>query len=161
MAPKHDPSLKLSLEDYWALGPKQRHPVQASLGDGFEQQLVQAKTPLVQFRGQWVELDQDNMQQMLEFWQKQQAENPEISLLDFMKLTATGAGGDLAVEYDRQDVLADMLAKLKDRGQLQPVEDPLSFQGQLREYQRWGVAWLQYLEHLGLNGCLADDMGLG
>jgi SNF2 family DNA or RNA helicase len=125
------------------------------------QQLVQAKTPLVQFRGQWVELDQDNMQQMLEFWQKQQAENPEISLLDFMKLTATGAGGDLAVEYDRQDVLADMLAKLQDRGQLQPVEDPLSFQGQLREYQRRGVAWLQYLEQLGLNGCLADDMGLG
>lgn len=274
VAPKHDPSLKLSLEDYWALGPKQRHLVQASLGDGFEQnllinlgyaariypelwqgletdqpigisldlaaafnflktaawvlenagykvivpawwtpqgrqrarvrlkakgkspagnskatgyfsletlvqyqyelaiggetvteqewrQLVQAKTPLVQFRGQWVELDQDNMQQMLEFWQKQQAENPEISLLDFIKLTAAGADGDLAVEYDRQDRLAEMLAKLHDQGQLQPVEDPVSFQGQLREYQRRGVAWLQYLEQLGLNGCLADDMGLG
>jgi len=23
------------------------------------------------------------------------------------------------------------------------------------------VSWLQYLEALGLNGCLADDMGLG
>lgn len=32
------------------------------------QQLVNAKTPLVQFRGQWMELDQDKMQEMLEFW---------------------------------------------------------------------------------------------
>jgi SNF2 family DNA or RNA helicase len=34
-------------------------------------------------------------------------------------------------------------------------------QGNLRDYQRRGVAWLQYLEQLGLNPCLADDMGLG
>jgi SNF2 family DNA or RNA helicase len=45
--------------------------------------------------------------------------------------------------------------------QLQPVEDPETFQGHLREYQKRGVSWLQYLEQLGLNGCLADDMGLG
>jgi SNF2 family DNA or RNA helicase len=34
-------------------------------------------------------------------------------------------------------------------------------QGTLRDYQKRGVAWLQYLERLGLNPCLADDMGLG
>ena len=34
-------------------------------------------------------------------------------------------------------------------------------QGKLREYQKRGVSWIQYLEKLGLNGCLADDMGLG
>ena len=27
--------------------------------------------------------------------------------------------------------------------------------------QQGSVAWLEYLERLGLNGCLADDMGLG
>ncbi len=31
----------------------------------------------------------------------------------------------------------------------------------MREYQKRGVAWLAYLESLGLCGCLADDMGLG
>ncbi len=31
----------------------------------------------------------------------------------------------------------------------------------MRDYQKRGVAWLQYLENLGLNPCLADDMGLG
>jgi hypothetical protein len=29
-----------------------------------------AKTPLVQFRGQWMELDRDHMQQLLEFLQR-------------------------------------------------------------------------------------------
>ncbi len=35
------------------------------------------------------------------------------------------------------------------------------FAGALRPYQRRGLAWLRFLERLGLGGCLADDMGLG
>ncbi|MBE9183083.1 ATP-dependent helicase [Oculatella sp. LEGE 06141] len=123
-------------------------------------QLVNAKTPLVQFRGQWLELDQDKMRQMLEFWKTQQKDNPELSLLDFLKLTA-GEEDDLELEVDRGDALEDMLAKLSDKSQLVPVENPQDFQGTLREYQKRGVAWLHYLEELGINGCLADDMGLG
>ncbi|MBA3922364.1 MAG: DEAD/DEAH box helicase, partial [Nostocaceae cyanobacterium] len=42
-----------------------------------------------------------------------------------------------------------------------PITDLPNLQGNLREYQKRGVSWLQYLEQLGLNGCLADDMGLG
>jgi len=124
-------------------------------------QLVQAKTPLVQFRGQWLELDQDKMQQMLAFWKNQQETNPELSLLDFLKLTAGSDEEELEVDGDRQGTLAEMLTNLQNQCQFQAVPDPENFQGQLREYQKRGVAWLQYLEQLGLNGCLADDMGLG
>ncbi|MBL1177969.1 DEAD/DEAH box helicase [Pantanalinema sp. GBBB05] len=124
------------------------------------QQLVSAKTPLVQFRGQWLELDQDKMRQMLEFWKTQQQEQPELSLLEFLKLTA-GEEDELEIQVDRKDVLSEMLAKLGDKSQLQPIEDPQQLQGNLREYQKRGVSWLQYLEQIGLNGCLADDMGLG
>lgn len=132
-------------------------------------QLVNAKTPLVQFRGQWMELDQEKMQQMLEFWKTQQRENPELSLIDFLKLTAGGADEELEIECvasghgkaTRQNALSDILTKLSDKSQLQPVDDPETFQGRLREYQKRGVSWLQYLEQIGLNGCLADDMGLG
>lgn len=131
-----------------------------SVTDQEWKQLVNTKAPLIKFRGQWMELDQDKMQQMLSFWQQQQQENPELSLLDFLKLTAD-SNEELEVEVDRQDVLSDMLNKLSDKGQLQPVEDPAQLQGNLREYQKRGVSWLQYLEELGLNGCLADDMGLG
>ncbi len=36
-----------------------------------------------------------------------------------------------------------------------------AFTGELRHYQRRGLAWMQFLARLGLGGCLADDMGLG
>ena len=36
-----------------------------------------------------------------------------------------------------------------------------SFRGALRDYQREGLGWLQFLQRFGLGGCLADDMGLG
>ena len=121
-------------------------------------QLVAAKSPLVQFRGQWMELDPEKMQQMLDFWQQQQAENPELSLLDFMKLTADE---DLEVEYDRDDVLSTMLTQLNDKSHLEQMPDPETLQGTLRDYQKRGLSWLHYLDNLGLNGCLADDMGLG
>jgi SNF2 family DNA or RNA helicase len=123
-------------------------------------QLVKAKTPLVQFRGQWLELDQDKMRQMLEFWKTQQQDNPELSLVDFLKLTAADEES-LELEIDRSSSLSDMLGKLGDKSQLHPIENPQQLQGNLREYQKRGVSWLQYLEQLGLNGCLADDMGLG
>jgi len=121
------------------------------------QQLVNAKTPLVQFRGQWIELDQDKMRQMLEFWQLQAKAQPEMSLLDLMKLAAS----EDELEVDHDDALATMMSKLQDKSKLEPISDPPQLQGHLREYQKRGVAWLQYLEALGLNGCLADDMGLG
>ena len=41
------------------------------------------------------------------------------------------------------------------------ADAPPGFRGELRDYQRAGLAWMQWLEGLGLSGCLADDMGLG
>ncbi len=122
------------------------------------QQLVNAKTPLVQFRGEWMELDQDKMQQMLEFWQSHAQEQPEMTLLDLMKLAAASED---ELEVDHDESLAAMMTKLQDKSRLEPIPDPPKLQGTLREYQKRGVSWLQYLEALGLNGCLADDMGLG
>ncbi|MEO1124184.1 MAG: DEAD/DEAH box helicase [Cyanobacteria bacterium J06639_16] len=123
-------------------------------------QLVQAKSPLVKFRGQWMELDQEKMQQMLDFWKQQQAENPEMSLLDFMRLTA-GEEDALEVDFDRGETLATMMTQLNDKNRLELTPDPDQLQGNLRDYQKRGLSWLHYLENLGLNGCLADDMGLG
>jgi SNF2 family DNA or RNA helicase len=122
------------------------------------QQLVNAKTPLVQFRGQWMELDRDKMQQLLQFWQTHQHEKSEITLLDMLKI-GTEAEDDL--EWDHDQNLRDMLSRLHDKNAFAPIEDPQTLQGTLRDYQKRGVAWLQYLENLGLNPCLADDMGLG
>ncbi|HTS25098.1 MAG TPA: DEAD/DEAH box helicase [Bryobacteraceae bacterium] len=40
-------------------------------------------------------------------------------------------------------------------------EQPAGFVGQLREYQRDGLAWMEFLRRFGFGGCLADDMGVG
>ena len=42
-----------------------------------------------------------------------------------------------------------------------PLKEPRTFRGELRPYQREGLGWLEFLQKLGLGGCLADDMGLG
>jgi superfamily II DNA or RNA helicase len=41
------------------------------------------------------------------------------------------------------------------------AEQPLGFVGQLRDYQREGVGWMEFLREFGFGGCLADDMGVG
>ncbi len=120
--------------------------------------LVEAKTPLVQFRGQWMQLDRDQMRQMLEQWQTRGQDRPEMSLMDLLKVASAGED---EVELDHDSLLRDMLSRLHDKSAFAPVEDPPNLRGALRDYQRRGVAWLQYLESLGLNPLLADDMGLG
>jgi SNF2 domain-containing protein/helicase-like protein/SWIM zinc finger len=44
---------------------------------------------------------------------------------------------------------------------IKPVAAPRGFVGQLRDYQREGLGWFQFLERFKFGGCLADDMGLG
>ncbi|NJL22868.1 MAG: DEAD/DEAH box helicase, partial [Leptolyngbyaceae cyanobacterium SM1_3_5] len=124
------------------------------------QQLVNAKTSIVQFRGEWMQLDQSKMQQMLDFWKKHKHEHPELSLLDFIKLAAEGVDG-IELEVDQDETLAEMLNQLQDSSRIEIPTDPQPLNGTLRVYQKRGLGWLQYLESLGLNGCLADDMGMG
>jgi len=38
---------------------------------------------------------------------------------------------------------------------------PEGFRGQLRDYQREGLGWMEFLREFGFGGCLADDMGVG
>jgi superfamily II DNA or RNA helicase len=40
-------------------------------------------------------------------------------------------------------------------------EQPEGFVGQLRDYQRDGVGWMDFLRRFSFGGCLADDMGVG
>ncbi|MFO0757019.1 MAG: DEAD/DEAH box helicase [Byssovorax sp.] len=51
--------------------------------------------------------------------------------------------------------------RLGEGGPLGPAEPPAGFTGELRGYQKEGLAWLGSLDRAGFGGCLADDMGLG
>jgi SNF2 family DNA or RNA helicase len=41
------------------------------------------------------------------------------------------------------------------------ITEPRGFVGTLRDYQREGLGWFEFLQRFGFGGCLADDMGLG
>ncbi len=122
------------------------------------EQLVSAKTPLVKFRGQWMELNPEKMQQMLEFWQKNQQSDSQLTLLELLQKSSEMTE-EFEIELDED--LGVMMQQLSSPSSLTLIDNPRQFQGTLREYQKRGVSWIQYLEQLGLNGCLADDMGLG
>ncbi|WP_345751740.1 DEAD/DEAH box helicase [Microbacterium rhizophilus] len=55
----------------------------------------------------------------------------------------------------------DRLRGLSDADRLEPVETPEGFRAHLRDYQRVGLSWLDFLIRHRLGGILADDMGLG
>ena len=59
------------------------------------------------------------------------------------------------------EVFANLRAKLKDYGGIEPLDAPPGFVGSLRGYQREGLGWFEFLDEFGFGGCLADDMGLG
>jgi hypothetical protein len=44
---------------------------------------------------------------------------------------------------------------------MEAAEQPEGFVGQLRDYQREGVGWMDFLRRFSFGGCLADDMGVG
>jgi superfamily II DNA or RNA helicase len=51
--------------------------------------------------------------------------------------------------------------ELRNFGGIRAVEQPAGFEGQLRDYQKEGVGWMEFLRRFGFGGCLADDMGVG
>ncbi|HAN40599.1 MAG TPA: ATP-dependent helicase, partial [Candidatus Cloacimonas sp.] len=78
----------------------------------------------------------------LPYYQKLMRQNPAIRLMQDEWLN------QLAIDLQRRHLG-------------QPAVLPPNLQNILRGYQKAGVAWLQMLQHYGLNGILADEMGLG
>ena len=72
--------------------------------------------------------------------------------------TESGPGGLPVVEVDAEGWFAGLL---DGDARLRHVATPPGFRGTLRPYQERGLAWLAFLDRLGLGACLADDMGLG
>lgn len=129
-------------------------------------QLASLKVPLVRVRGQWVEIDPDQAQQVLELWQKHRRQ--EMRLGEALAL-ALAAAPDAAAEDDglpvvgveAEGALAELLARLRGEGRWEELPQPAGFCGELRPYQRRGFSWLSFLSAYGFGACLADDMGLG
>lgn len=134
--------------------------------------LLRGDDGLVLFKGRWVEVDHERLQQALDHWRgvERQARAGEIGFIEGMRLLA-GAPVDLrddgaaeAREWsfvEAGPALRSTLAQLREPSSLQAPDADRDLKAQLRPYQRHGVNWLHFLSRLGLGACLADDMGLG
>jgi len=125
--------------------------------------LAALKSPLVEIRGQWVQLDPAQIEAALRFWESQEWEG-EASLLEALQM---GLGAEESVAgLPVEDIafegwLGEWLEQLTGDETLSEIPPPAGLQGQLRPYQVYGYSWLEFLRRWGLGVCLADDMGLG
>ncbi|MBN1178233.1 MAG: ATP-dependent helicase [Anaerolineae bacterium] len=126
--------------------------------------LAELKVPLVQVRGEWVELRPEQVEAAMRFWQTQRAAEEEIALREALRmgLTEEGTLGDLpVVGIAAEGWVDELLQRLNGSAPLTELLPPDGLVGQLRPYQQRGLSWLAFLRQWGLGACLADDMGLG
>jgi hypothetical protein len=103
----------------------------------------------------WVRIDPAALRRArrrLEDHLRQHTRVDALTLLRLLGESEIGGGG--------AGWTADLLDGLPDE-RLEEAHEPPEFRGELRHYQRRGLAWFRFLDRLGLGGCLADDMGLG
>ena len=126
--------------------------------------LAALKAPLVQVRGQWVEVKPDEIEKAVKFWEKRK--QGALSLQEALRLglaldPTSPAAGLPVTAVNADGWIRDLMKELADGAKLKPVPAPDTFHGALRPYQSIGLSWLAFLRQWGLGACLADDMGLG
>lgn len=136
-------------------------------------QLMAAEDELIFFKGQWIEVNKEKLNDALSHWQtmKNSMANEGLSFAEGMRLLA-GAPMDLKPDDNIQDEpvwsaiqagagLHALLQQLRQPETLKTTQLGNSLHATLRPYQQQGVEWLWTLTQLKLGACLADDMGLG
>ena len=77
-----------------------------------------------------------------------------------LQAASLAAANGIATRWNNAPSIRAMLDDLAAYAE-RPIDIPDAFAGELRPYQRDGVAWLQTLREHRAGGILADDMGLG
>jgi SNF2 family DNA or RNA helicase len=127
------------------------------------EKLVNLKMPLIQIRGQWIELRPEEIEAAIAFFEKKRAAG-EMELGAALRLGLGQEQSELGLpisDIEAEDWLKDLMDKLSDSVSISPIQSPSTLQGQLRPYQLKGVSWLAFLRQFGFGACLADSMGLG
>jgi len=150
-----------------SLGDIVRFDWEVALGDATMtreelEALARLKAPLVKVRGQWVEVNAEDIRQAVEFWRKKSSGTSTVGHVIQMALGAT----ERVRGFDFKGVRATgwvgtLLDQLEGRVAFTELPAPRQFTGTLRPYQVRGYSWLAFLRAWGLGACLADDMGLG
>src|SRR5690606_16756357 len=127
-----------------------------------------AGSTLMRAGHRWVRIDPAGVRRARKLLDEQIASRSNIDAIGVLQLAAGDTGeSTVPVELttdDRpgadSDWIRSLLEGLPD-DRLEEAKESGTFCGELRHYQRRGLAWMQFLARLGLGGCLADAMGLG
>ena len=136
------------------------------------EQILSSARGLAFIRGQWIEVDAEQLRRTLERF----AETDRLASeqgITFAEATRLLSGADVAGERALATAdpawshvmagswLTTVLQQLRTPSVGRREKPNEELRGTLRPYQEAGVQWLDLLAHLGLGACLADDMGLG
>ena len=140
------------------------------------EELLHKTESLVFFKGQWVELDRNKLENILAEW-KSLSKNMKaegVSFSEGLQLLAglrTGSSSS-GINSGGLGQIAHVVSGSWLKEKLEEIKSPeinkkmslilkSELNASLRPYQMQGVAWLYTLNQLRLGGILADDMGLG
>ncbi|WP_052665730.1 DEAD/DEAH box helicase [Nitriliruptor alkaliphilus] len=124
-------------------------------------ELARLKAPLVRLRGRWVHLGEEDLAAAVRLLAEQPGGEMTVAEAARLGLGVAEADTDLDFAGVAADGPLGALLEGDADPQLEALPTPDRLEGQLRPYQERGLAWLAFLESVGLGGCLADDMGLG
>src|SRR3990167_3882067 len=140
-------------------------------------QLLQSTSQLVQIKGQWVEVDNEKLNQVLSHWKtlEKQVKQEGLSFAEGLRLLSgvshlesKDASPEMVNAWStviEGDWLQKTFAQLRNPTKIAEKSHQAllrkHLKAVLRHYQERGVEWLWWLYNMQLGGCLADDMGLG
>ncbi len=131
-------------------------------------ELCNSDEELVRFRGEWVRLDRQRLQRLMDSWMQAVSMShsgiPLLSGLRFLMGRRNNATEKLPPVEDGVRVaagakLALALSNLRFSNESPAL--PPELKDTLRAYQMEGVRFLTHVTEAGFGACLADDMGLG
>ncbi|MFE2755916.1 DEAD/DEAH box helicase [Actinosynnema sp. NPDC059335] len=156
VAKESELGLKVLVDYRWELAVGDEPLTEAEL-----RSLAGAKVPLVRVRGQWVHVDPKRLAAGLAFLERGGGQMTAAQVLLHSGLHPEDADLPLPLNgVGATGWLGDLLSGQVEH-HLEPVPRPRGLLAELRPYQQRGLAWLAFLDRLGLGACLADDMGLG
>ncbi len=124
--------------------------------------LARQKAHLVRVRGEWVEVNAQEISEAVSWWRKRAKDRLDLRELALLSLGAMPLPANLEFAgVAAEGWVGEVLGRLAGDRKIEELPQPPGLQGALRPYQVRGLSWLAFLRELGLGACLADDMGLG
>lgn len=125
-------------------------------------QLAKLKAPLINVRGQWIEVGPEELKAALTLLENKTRSSASLREVVQMALGAGELADGIPISgVDATGWVGELLDRLSGRAEYTEKPPPGDFHGTLRPYQVRGYSWLDFHREWGLGACLADDMGLG